>query len=849
MPQVVNGCGTWYYGKKNVQQYEGVCRACHQRTTLKSYDTRLYVVFLMVPIFPLGRKRIIEECAACRRHHAASLAEYRKVQERARQAIDAFCRKPGDADLAEEVISACLGFRDLTSFLEVAPQLEAHQANSARILKLLAGTHDAFGRLADCERVLSAALQAEDEDETREMLADCLIRQDRPDEAAPYVQHIIDDGIPDRVDHLYQLAQAYQLRAEHDKALALFDHCERILPAIAEDATFSRLRAESTKRLGTNVAVKPSEVVKLTRRKASWKKFRKTAPLVLAVAVLAYLSLAWIQGLRREVFVVNGLHRPYTVRLQGKEYKLNPQQVTKVRTGEGDLEFEILDLPAPAATQKVRVQSGFLTRPFRRHTFVLNPDGAAILRRTRVHYSARSSEDAEPETLFAAGDALHEFSGIHYAFEEFPESISVESHSSRTTRDGLFLVKDDPNLTRATLLLLMAHSIGHDAAAGLARQHLLLEPERSEYLTALHQLTTPKERAEFLRQALDRRPVQIAWHRVYQGAMSGCGGEEEVEAQYETMLAKEPTSKDLLYLAGRVSKDLDKRFSRYEQAASGDSPCPYAVFAMCGRYLSTAQFTEAAAQAHRVFQMLPDEEDVQWYCRQALVAAGQEAKAIEMLKKDESKPLPVCLGILRDEAYLQTVLGQTDEVRKTIDRLRVRLTEWDEAEVERDIRQIEAQLAYATGNPAEYVKTFQDSPQPEDRLAAWLTAGDLDAAAKASDETEANTRNPLLVYIAAMADNNKELAERHLKAAIDLMSKGDFEDRAYAAALSGKPTMSTKDLLRLLTRPREKVVILTALGLQDPANRAAYFELAAKLNFDRRFPYLLIKQVTSSQPS
>jgi hypothetical protein len=44
-------------------------------------------------------------------------------------------------------------------------------------------------------------------------------------------------------------------------------------------------------------------------------------------------------------------------------------------------------------------------------------------------------------------------------------------------------------------------------------------------------------------------------------------------------------------------------------------------------------------------------------------------------------------------------------------------------------------------------------------------------------------------------------------------------------------------------------VILTALGLHDTANRAAYFELAAKLNFDRRFPHLLIKQVTSSQPS
>src|SRR4051812_3992651 len=68
MPQIVNGCGTWYYGKKNLQSYEGRCRACSRIATLTSYDTRLYVVFVMIPIIPLGKKRIIEQCGACTRH-------------------------------------------------------------------------------------------------------------------------------------------------------------------------------------------------------------------------------------------------------------------------------------------------------------------------------------------------------------------------------------------------------------------------------------------------------------------------------------------------------------------------------------------------------------------------------------------------------------------------------------------------------------------------------------------------------------------------------------------------------------------------------------------------------------
>ena len=55
MPSIVNGCGTWYYGEKNVEEHEGTCSSCHSHVKLRSYDTRLYFVIFLIPVIPASR--------------------------------------------------------------------------------------------------------------------------------------------------------------------------------------------------------------------------------------------------------------------------------------------------------------------------------------------------------------------------------------------------------------------------------------------------------------------------------------------------------------------------------------------------------------------------------------------------------------------------------------------------------------------------------------------------------------------------------------------------------------------------------------------------------------------------
>jgi tetratricopeptide (TPR) repeat protein len=357
----------------------------------------------MIPIIPLRRRRIIEECAACTRHGAMPLADWERAQKRADETIAAYRAKPNDTELANEALQSVAGYRNLPAFLSLAPEIEKHQAGNAKMLCILGSVYDLFGRIGDAERLCRAAYEVaeeSEEDEVCDMLADTLLRQGKPDEAEPYLSHVVEKGIPDRVDGLYSLAQGWQAKGNHEKALAAFDQCELVNPLIKDDATFQRLRAESARHLGTTVVVKPGEVVRKAKSAENWRKFAKVGPVVLVLALLAYAGLAYVLGRGRSVHLLSGVNQPYRVRLNGTEYTLQPGERREVRTGEGDVKVEVLNPPAGVETgQVVSVRTPLLTRPFRSHDFVINPDGAALLSRMRVFYATENRSPSAPQSI------------------------------------------------------------------------------------------------------------------------------------------------------------------------------------------------------------------------------------------------------------------------------------------------------------------------------------------------------------------------------------------------------------------------------------------------------------------
>ena len=81
MPSTYNGIGTHYYGKSNVTRRPGPCPHCGGNVELTSYDTRLWFVVFFIPIIPLARKRIIDQCKACTRHYAVDIQKWETARQ------------------------------------------------------------------------------------------------------------------------------------------------------------------------------------------------------------------------------------------------------------------------------------------------------------------------------------------------------------------------------------------------------------------------------------------------------------------------------------------------------------------------------------------------------------------------------------------------------------------------------------------------------------------------------------------------------------------------------------------------------------------------------------------------
>lgn len=223
-------------------------------------------------------------------------------------------------------------------------------------------------------------------------------------------------------------------------------------PLIRQDATFQRLRDTSAANLGTGRVVKPGEVVRKAQSAQARRRFFQVAPVVVLLGVLAYLALAWIQGTRCKVHLVNGLDRPYTVRLNGGEHALQPQSVTPVRLAEGEVEVEIADSSIPPET--LSIATPFWSRPFASHTFVINPDRSAILQISTVTYVPRNAGGGAPPSRpeFTTGQTLQYFRDIDYPFEPVPESIELDSGAKQTTRMALSVLGKEAPLPGHYLL-------------------------------------------------------------------------------------------------------------------------------------------------------------------------------------------------------------------------------------------------------------------------------------------------------------------------------------------------------------------------------------------------------------
>jgi tetratricopeptide (TPR) repeat protein len=830
MPTVVHGIGTWYYGKRHIHTRQGTCEFCGNTAELSSYDTTLFFVVVFVPLLPLARKRILEQCACCQKHRVLSLARWQEAKATdAARVLDNLHHHPNDRQTMLDAIRFVQAYQDEPLFDElIVPLTDAHRGDAV-IQAQLGEAYAYFARWPQAEAAYRASLAVEDHEFVRERVAWALLKQGRPQDAAPLLQHILDQKIEAGAGMIYYLVNGYQAEGRHDEALALMDQRDAAFPQFVGSKAYVKQRKLSTRHRGTEKRIASAALAeggKTGYRAGNWTARLPgwIALFLLLGAVGAYLGSAWWIGQARKVFLVNGTGRPYTVVIEGTAHTLPAQTATPLRMPEGELEVTFRDAPPGLDPVRCRIETSFWTRPFAGHTFVVNPDRAALVVQEETVYTAAAPPPGRRPQLHL-GQGFYHFSGLDYEFTEFPRTLSVKGGGTVTkTRVAL-----GPNLPPEARLVLMLQHLSGQEQVDFCKRLLLLDPGNTLFLYWLSSRLPPEPMLTLFQAHLDDRPPLIDWHRAYQSLMEKAHPETDLRPRYQKLLADTKGHADAIYLLGRVEPDPDEADKLFRQAADAAVPSGHAMYALGYRALTEARFADASRWFAKSLARVSDKAVFRHVYHEALLAQGDYERLLRELQKDTEVPGAKIVA-LTEIAKVHAIQGHLEEARSAVASV-VQLYPEEDRQVGQ--RMLEANLCCWQNDLKGYLKSASAEPGPPSFPLVFLQGKLKEAAALAPQTDYEAAVCHALVYLGATRSGAKGLAQEQWQALLADLAQGGREERQLGDLLAGRKPLTPRAAQRLLIVPRQSRVFLLVIAQRLGEQSKEVVDLARRLDYHR----------------
>jgi tetratricopeptide (TPR) repeat protein len=842
MPTVYNGIGTWYYGKDHLHSRKGTCSLCNRVCTLESYDTTLFFVVIFVPVIPLAKKRILEKCSACQRHRVMPLKQWEQAKAKdSAEVLKKLENNPNDRDAILHALSMATGYQDEPLFNQVAESLAADRKDDRAIQITLANGYVYFVRWPEAEQAYRTALALEDTEDVRESLAWTLLKQGRPEEALPFLGHILEKKKQESAGMVYHLIAGYQAEGRHQEALAIIDERDAAFPQLAgiKEYVAQRKTSERYKDTGKKIASpRLTDDKGAGYREGGWAaRIPRLIPLILLGGLLiAYFGSAWWIGQNRKVYLVNGTDKPYKVAINGYEHLLSARSATLVRIPEGEVIVEFRDDKAGIEPVKCELESNFWSRPFTSPTNVINPDQQAVIAEEQTIYS-NNPQEANPPPTWHMGEKFIKFSSVDYPFEPFPQTLNAKSGQTITKkRVGLIQL---PSHEERLLYLQMSADKPHQVE--FAKHVLQWDPSQTVYLHWLASIADPDDALQIIEPKLEARPLLIEWHRAYQSLMEKTHPEVNLRERYARIAGELKGNADALYLQGRV-QDSDERDKLYRQAANANPPCYFAHVGMGYIEMSEGRFPEAVQHLEVAEKNLPANALVHESYLESLLAAKEYKRLMAELDKQRSGETFSTLNQLQkmraaaikgDLAQAQVTLQQMVNMHSPTDamgRLNTQAT-------------LEMLLAPCRDDEAGYLKVAAEHPEKA-TFESHLLQGKLTQAANAPDKAlNSQLTHAALMYLFADRGGDKKLSQESWQNMIAELSKGDKDERRAAAMGQDKQFFDAELMCRFVIRPDEKRVILAAFAQKYPDKKKPLLDLVRKLDFQHDAVSLCLKKV------
>ncbi len=852
MPTTINGIGTHYYGTKNRQTRPGICESCGREAELSSYDTRLWFVIVFVPVIPLGRKRIIDQCSHCLRHRVTSQHDWETLSQlNISGAMEKYTSNPS-VETALETHATLLSFRKMDEAAKFRGAFQERYSDNATLYSGLAIQLCAMGQIEQALPLFEKAHALNPElPEARLGVAQFRITQGRLDEARQLLQFLEQPGAAQThsLEPLEELAQAYQKLGRHADALALSKRLLEELPHIGEIHSFRKFVGTSERALGATESMLPERSFSLRRfldsKSGAYPKWQRNLGIAGVVALLLTVGLAihneYIRR-NRTVHVLNAFPKAAQVAIDD-ETPLDVRQKGTVTVSEGKHRVQI---SGPIEENfEIDVSSGYSARWRNSPAWVINVGGAAALAYSRVIYAA-DPQPAEIQMLF--GDRFLAFPNVDYLFVEPPEQISVDSNKTRVVKTHL-----EQSIFPPVLVFLHALDNGEaDKAMTFAECHLLARPEEQGLLTAYlnHAKSSGqiKRAEEILKRGCKARPVSVAWHREYQSLDTSVEREAALIAEYDAALREDPDNAALSFLRGRISPNRAESVRFFEKATKNDPKLGWPWFGMALNAASHRDWSGALQHVHQLNKATDQSPEWVRLIHEVRIAAG-EAQLLETEYQEqvESNAETTAVMFLCDALMAQ---GKTETARQTLDKwLQSVPVEYRE---NNDVQNIYRFCLYTIGDLNELTRKFgEDSANQSGQL--WMeTLNALGRPAEAvklpsfSKEGLQNSQLPLELCVAFAMVNDQAAAAEWRNLTCANLEKLGSEGRTLASILRGNEPPTKAQFDEAIYHPGPKALLAIVLAQRFPERKDEFLEYARQFCVSRLPPYLLVQKAMES---
>jgi len=838
MPTTLNGIGTHYYGKKDLETRVGVCEHCGKEATLRTYETRLWFVIVFVPIIPLGKKQILDECSRCTMHRALPLDEWERIKNEAvSETLGKASADPDDPEAAVDLLGTLYAFKRRDEAREMARIMTQKFADNADVQLQLAAYYDENGEHDKADECCARALELEpgSRDARRAVAVGCIEKGDL-ERAAELLDFMTGPGPDQDPAVLNMLAAAYHERNRDEDALKLYKSALQGFPSLGKDRQFRKAVRASEKALGHERSMLPASAA---RRRVA------VVAAVIALVVGALFGINAFLSARQTLHIVNALPEPARIEIDGNEpVTVAASGREEITISEGRHGARITRKGAPEETVAFEVENSFGERWGGDSVFILNVGGAATFQWQEIIYSAPGT-GRQPQAGLLIGKTFLTVRDIDYAFEDPPRQMKTESSSVTKRHVEVFNVKP------VQLFGYLMQERPPGEAMSFAERHLKLgtlgdQSVQVYYVVALKQNETERCR-KFLETGLDDRPVRIEWHRFYQGLREEAGGEAELIAKYDRMLAEDPKSSALLYLRGRVEPDSAAAMKYFKRAAEADAASPYPWRARGYFFAIRGDFAKAKERYAEAVRLGPDDWVMTAVLTDMRLALG-EHKALEAELRDALSKDPYDSIAQRDLLHalaLQGRLGAAEEAhRDFVAQLEV------PPEQKRHPLELASRmnLLHLRGDHAGIVEAAGEMEDQASaakvRFMALLEMGDLERAATnlANTGYVGNNTDYLLMSLAWQQRGSAQKAQEWRQKAIAALASGSRGERRTAKLLQKGDALQLDEVVRLDMRPRVKRTVLVALAATCPAKRKELLAMARKFNYSLWAPHRFLKR-------